>query len=426
MAAVALATILAATLHPVRGAPIRTPTFCIICGGVGGVDFVLNVLLFAPLGLGLALAGWQARRAFGVVAALTACVELLQLLVVPGRDPSLGDLLANSLGGAFGAALGRHWRTLLRPAPPLAARLAGVGGGAWLVLQLLAGLGMRPVDTGGPFFAQMRPLLRGPHDRFRGQLEAVTLDGVPLRGGPVDPVLEAETRLGSGRARLGATIVTSDTTPLFPAPIVRLVDGYRHTRMQLQQRHDRLVFETRLVVTRARFRTPLVGIEAVFPTDAAPRAGRTCAPGTRVALEGAWVDGAYVLRASGADCGGTRRVALRPSHGWTMLSPVPIVLEDGAAGVSALWLAALLLPCYYWSALAGGRWWPAWTAAVTGAGLLLAPRVAGLTGSAWWEWAAAACAQLLAWALARRLDRRPAAVAAHAGEDSTAGAAGVY
>ena len=46
-----------------------TPVYCIVCGDTGSVDFFLNILLFVPLGLGLALAGFSWRRALLLLSA---------------------------------------------------------------------------------------------------------------------------------------------------------------------------------------------------------------------------------------------------------------------------------------------------------------------------------------------------------------------
>ena len=82
------------------------------CGDYGGVDFMLNVALFLPLGVGLALQRLQATRAWLMILAATVVIESLQFAIIPGRDASLGDVIANATGGAIGLWLGRHWRGL--------------------------------------------------------------------------------------------------------------------------------------------------------------------------------------------------------------------------------------------------------------------------------------------------------------------------
>jgi VanZ family protein len=79
-------------------------------------DIVANLLLFAPLGFGLA--GEMRMRGFTVVGtvlialaigfSLSLTVETLQCFL-PGRDPSLTDVATNSVGSIAGAVLLICW-----------------------------------------------------------------------------------------------------------------------------------------------------------------------------------------------------------------------------------------------------------------------------------------------------------------------------
>jgi glycopeptide antibiotics resistance protein len=108
---VILATGLAAalTLWPLDDTEFSSPPWCVICDADYIPGFLLNMVLFLPLGVGLRLRGVALRRALLWMAALTIGVELLQFNVVPGRDASLGDILANLLGGWAGHRLGQRW-----------------------------------------------------------------------------------------------------------------------------------------------------------------------------------------------------------------------------------------------------------------------------------------------------------------------------
>ena len=80
-------------------------------------DVPINVLLFVPLGFGLA--GWRARRANGrqarsagpvllISLALSVALEAAQLWL-PERVPSAADVIANGLGALAGYGLFRAW-----------------------------------------------------------------------------------------------------------------------------------------------------------------------------------------------------------------------------------------------------------------------------------------------------------------------------
>ena len=112
---VALATlaILAATLHSQGGALPPGWSFSITSGDAALAELIQNLLLFIPLGVCLTLAGVRPRRAIALGALLSFAVEFAQQWI-PGRDPSTGDILCNSISTALGVALVRfapHWLT---------------------------------------------------------------------------------------------------------------------------------------------------------------------------------------------------------------------------------------------------------------------------------------------------------------------------
>lgn len=81
------------------------------------VESASNVLLFVPLG---ALVAWVIGRGYWWVGAaaglLTSCaIELAQFLFLPGRYPTLADVLANTLGALLGALLALPLMSRRRP-----------------------------------------------------------------------------------------------------------------------------------------------------------------------------------------------------------------------------------------------------------------------------------------------------------------------
>lgn len=79
--------------------------------GSGWIEFGANVLMFVPLGFLLTLL--LRNHWYGVVLALvlSAGAELAQI-VIPSREPSFRDIVANVLGAAVGAGLA--WIVVLR------------------------------------------------------------------------------------------------------------------------------------------------------------------------------------------------------------------------------------------------------------------------------------------------------------------------
>lgn len=74
--------------------------------GSGWIEFSANVLMFAPLGLLIVLLFGRLRIGVLTAAIVSAGAELIQF-VIPSRDPTLRDVVANTLGALLGAAVAR-------------------------------------------------------------------------------------------------------------------------------------------------------------------------------------------------------------------------------------------------------------------------------------------------------------------------------
>jgi glycopeptide antibiotics resistance protein len=103
---VALAIIALSPMSPIRGLDLSQE---LDAAGFGWVTYTqlesfANVVLFVPFGLLIALLvptkwWWLVMVALIAVA---GCIELGQALFLPGRVPSIDDVLANSTGGIAG------------------------------------------------------------------------------------------------------------------------------------------------------------------------------------------------------------------------------------------------------------------------------------------------------------------------------------
>ena len=127
LAAIALAAIAIATLTP-RPPELPLPRMLgVVSGEMELQDFLANVVLFVPFGLGIGLAAARTRRAVLVALAVSALIEVTQEFFIPGRDASVADVVANVVGGTIGGWIGVHARMLMRPSRTEARLLAAAG-----------------------------------------------------------------------------------------------------------------------------------------------------------------------------------------------------------------------------------------------------------------------------------------------------------
>lgn len=380
-----LAWIALLTLIPHPGAAARaasTPLTCLLCGDAGGVDFFLNVLLFAPLGVGLRLAGFSWRRAVVLSALTTFGVELLQMKVVAGRDASLGDLLANTSGGALGAMVVARWRQFVLPEAMHARRLGlacavGLGcvwiGTAWALGPTL--------PEGGVWFGQWAPDFSN-FGRFRGTLLSVSAGGEPLLPGPAFDRQRLEDAIAARPSLAFRAVLARPPGRL--APIGAVTDT-RHGEIILigQERQD-LAFRVRMRASILKLWTPTVTL----------RNGMSGQAGDTVDAEGALRDGAFELRSRIRGQERIRALPLSASWGWSLVTPWESVLGEEVDALTAVWIFGLIAVLTYWSVLAGGASLviPPATILVL---LVVIPRAAGFPPTQSSEWLAAGVGMIL-------------------------------
>ena len=111
---------------------------------------LLNVLLFVPLGVGLALYGLRGKHALLAAFALSVLIESAQLLI-PGRDSTIGDVLTNTLGGGIGFASCQYALVWLRPSPRVATGLVVFWCVVWLTVQALSNFVFIPSIPDGKY-----------------------------------------------------------------------------------------------------------------------------------------------------------------------------------------------------------------------------------------------------------------------------------
>jgi hypothetical protein len=386
-----------------------TPFTCLLCGDLGGVDVLLNVLLFLPYGAGLRLAGLARRQAILLIVLTTGSVELTQYLFLAGRDASLSDLLTNTVGGAIGIGLAEHWRALLLPDPSRARRLAVLAAALWLGVQAVSAWALTPSLPPTAYWGQRVPSL-GQFDRFGGTLGQAWLVGEPMPSHRLPHSAAVRDALLAGRPALAATIETGPPTARL-APIASVFDEFQHEIVLLGQRGSDLVFRERLHAADLRLRTPAVRLPAALPPG----------PGVALRVFGTRAGGRYQLSVEGSGQRRAWQVAASPSWGWSLLVPFGrYAIGPEVHLASAGWLALLLVPLGYWTARSAARGPPehgaaaalvaaALVAVTVSAGVALTGRLAGLAAPHWSEWLGAAVGVTSGWSLGRYSSRWPRA-----------------
>ncbi|MEO5826555.1 MAG: VanZ family protein, partial [Gemmatimonadales bacterium] len=158
-------------------AAARTPWWCVACGSIGTADLIQNIALFVPLGFVLGIARVRKAAAILLIVALTVGVELLQASAIIGRDASLGDVLANTIGGVLGWMVASRRRALLTPERPGAlAAVVVIGTGFAIVAATTPSL-LRPALSRAEYTrARVAPEVAG-RPRFAGEVLDFAVNG---------------------------------------------------------------------------------------------------------------------------------------------------------------------------------------------------------------------------------------------------------
>jgi glycopeptide antibiotics resistance protein len=380
LAVTSLAAIGFATLMPEP--PARTGShLCLLCGSLGVVNAVLNVFLFVPIGVGLALYGVEWKRAVIFACAISTAIEITQFLAIPGRYSTVGDVITNSLGGALGFALGRYAETLLRPSAKTATRLLVGWAVVWLAVQLVSSYGFAISLPDSQYYGQIARRL-GSFDVFRGRVLSATVGSLPI----------PNTLLGDShavrQALLGGAKIATAVTPASPtngiAPIVRVADNRGREIALIAQRGRDVVFGVHTGASVLKVRTPLFAVRDVFPPQP------VLSPDTVGIVS---IRGSYLSRGAELETerSGSRRVTqlpFRASLAWTFWLPFEWLISGTRAEwiVSFIWLMVLSLPLGYWFFPSGLPWnlgvgripIAIFVAAVLGFGLFVIPMLFGL------------------------------------------------
>ena len=399
--------ICAATLTPQPGHSDAS-LFCIVCGSLGGVDVVLNVLLFLPLGIGLALSGVRSSRALLAILFFSATIEVAQFLVISGRDAAVGDVLSNVLGGSIGIALVRWFDVWWNPSRRNATVLSSLWVACWLAIQVLVSYGLTPAFPSTRYYGQIARVFENMAT-FGGRVLSATIDTVSVPDYGFAKTRQFHDLLEHGAVVRAVVIPAGPTARI--APIIRVADETQAQMVLLGQDHADVVFGVHTGAENLRLRPPLFRIAGVFPSEGGPaglRFSDTLHLGGRYRTDGVDVR----VRSKGGER--SQHFVLSSALGWVLILPKQWYLEGTLAELlfGYAWLFTLLLPLGYWALLAAAsltretqsRFIPAIgaLAIVLFVGFVLIPRSFRLASVSFGAWLAAGLAIAVGAAIAAK------------------------
>ena len=321
------------TLRP-EEASVVLPATCVFCGALGGTNFVLNIILFMPLGVS---AHWLTRRrsqALALGIATTVLVETLQWGVIPGRYASLGDLLANTLGTVIGAWLAVQSIAFLNNTADRARSLSTPFAGILSMVVFATAMLIQPALPRKPYLhVQWTPVRRNTVP-FPGRLLSVSLNDRPLRaseGFYSSWLLDSVNR----SVAVGARVTSSGKTPERRAIIVRTANATEEGFM-LAQDGEQLVFRTALLAERLKLRSLEIGLtqglQSAVDGDSLTEIVAHSSP--------------RVISLLSEQPGGKREVTLKRTVGlgWALFSPYEVAIGPSWWKANAIWLGALVMP----------------------------------------------------------------------------------
>jgi hypothetical protein len=387
-----LALIGVATLTP-QPSQQHVANFCLICGVYGGVDAILNVFLFIPLGISLALARTRTRSALAAILGLSLAIEALQLFAIPGRDASAGDVVTNAIGGSIGFVVGGRLSDLMRPAARVATWLTALWLALWLGAQFVFAYSLRPAMPAPPYFGQIARPLGADAVTFPGDVLSVSLGSEPITKWRQANSAQLRTLLSNDPSPPLRVSVVAHAVPRSIAEIVSLSSAKAEDVFGFAGEDGDLLYTFRTGASVLRLRPLAYRLRDAFRTTVLP---------DTVRLEAIFRRGQVQLS---AETGVTRSQVFqpRPSYAWMLFTPVQIYVDGGMLLVlaSMIFLSITVLPAAFWTAAAlthrsaagtrggTGMLVALWSLSMAG-GLLAAPLLFGLPPVAWWETVAVA------------------------------------
>ncbi|MEP6835945.1 MAG: VanZ family protein [Gemmatimonas sp.] len=339
-----------ATLSPGRAIGLstaRTDFFCLACGPEGGADVTLNIALFIPLGISLALLGTSPPRALITGALLSVGIETAQYFGLPmGRIASLSDLLTNATGTLIGASVAWHHRRWLQPSPRAAQLFSCVS-----VLVITTFLGFTGWalghDTQQPVGVEQVGLIHrngasvAGFGWFHGTVSQVAVNGSRFAhegDGPVILFRSMDAPLN------GVVDVDGRDERRDFVPFLSVLGGHvADPELMLGQRGEDAEVRVRLRGSTWRLPGPTLPLRRAFAAER----------GIHRTVRFAVTPERWTLSSTAGTESLTAQLPITLSLGWTLFQSVVHVGDKIARPVTVLWLFLLWLPVGYWCLIAG-------------------------------------------------------------------------
>ncbi|MES2177449.1 MAG: VanZ family protein [Gemmatimonadota bacterium] len=330
-----------ATLAP-SDQPDTAESMCIVCGQFGGVDAFVNVLLYMPLGAGLALLGRKRVPSMLGMVALTVVIELLQRYLIPGRNGAIGDVITNSVGGALGYFVGSHLGQLLLPARRTATWLSGGGLSVWALAHLIGGYALVPSPTEKRYFGQLAHQL-GQDSAYDGRILSASLGGRPFPDGEFPNANWVANSLRAPRGAAVDVIAEIRALPRRQAAIARLVDIDEEEIVLLAAEGEDILFGIRTHAADLGLRSPSYRLKGGHP-------GPSVAGRQSTLLRARYALPSVELSTVSERARRETSMRLSTSNAWRFMALAPIRVDGGRTDMvlDALWLCVLLVPAGYW------------------------------------------------------------------------------
>lgn len=215
-------------------------------------DLVLNLLLFLPFGVGLALLGGGPRGVLllGVVA--STAIECAQWFWLPSRDAAWHDILTNGAGALIGGFLVHSWETRSRWG-----RLAGPSTALAIGLAWIAGAGLvRPTVPRGVVWYGFWAHQLGNAVQFPGRILEFAVNRASVPDGVIQDQAAFERTVTRTRSLHAVTRVVIPPPYHGLAQLVGIMSPSNEELVSLWQDGNALLGRVRLMTTDVGLRTP--------------------------------------------------------------------------------------------------------------------------------------------------------------------------